>query len=287
MSHNDKAAQNVSTEPIQGGLINEWKRVGKQFVHPLVLIPLIFSILTLYFANQEGVNKSLSITLTIIAAVLSAIAGAAFYDYIKALMGDTLLIKKGDSAVRHLFLVKHQIKNISERVKGKASPEEIVISLSFLEKLITNSIEEWNDIIPGIIKKEAVYELLAEKENELKGALKEKERLNEQLIQEKELKKEEKEWVDNELRKWEKKISELSEQINILKRASGPKPLAQVFLEKHSALANAISERQPALTKPTPALSAKRCSQCGRTYIPVGMSLLDETLCNECQKFKE
>jgi rRNA maturation endonuclease Nob1 len=284
MSQNGKAPNNLANEA-QSNFISEWVGVGKQILRPLVIIPLLITVLALYVANQEAVNKSLSIILNIIAAVSSAFAGRFFYDYLKGTMGNIILMKKGDSAVRHLFLVKLQIKNISERVKRKASTEEIGIALSFLEKLIINSIQEWNDIIPGIIKKEAVYESLAEKENELENAHKEKEKLNEQLIKEKELNKEEKEKVGKEIKKWEGKISELSREIDSLKTASGAKRLAEVFNRELSPLGNVLSQFGPALTGPAltgwpRALTTRKCENCGALYFSSDAAV---TLCEDCR----
>ncbi|MGD0624765.1 MAG: hypothetical protein ABSB32_08605 [Thermodesulfobacteriota bacterium] len=278
MSQNGKALNNLANEP-QRSLIDEWVGVGKQILRPLVIIPLLITVLALYFANQERVDKSLSIILSIIAAVSSAIAGRFFYDYLKGTMGNIILVKKGDSAVRHLFLVKLQIKNISGRVKGKASTEEIGIALSFLEKLIINSIQEWNDIIPGIIKKEAVYEFLEEKENELGNALKEKEKLNEQLMKEKELNKEQKEKVDKEIKIWEGTISELSREIDLLKKAD----TKRFSYRQLSPLGMGLAQYEPALTEPPPALTqaAQRCEKCGTLYYPI--NALAPLLCDECR----
>ena len=86
-------------------------------------------------------------------------------------------------------------------------------------------------------------------------------------MKEKELKKEEKEKVDEEIDNWEGKISELSREIDLLKNASNPKGLADFFNRE--------------------TISFGKCEKCGAPYL---LSALDapDPKCEKCgRKLKE
>lgn len=158
-------------------LQNEWKIFISVLGRPNISIPLVLCGAALYFANTIYEQPS-SLVLSIAATILAGIASGGIWDSIKNIMGNTLLIKKGNSAVRNLSSARLKIKNISERAKGKASTEEIGNLLSWLEKDIANSIQEWNDILPGVANIETIYALLGEKEAALEVTMSEKEELN-------------------------------------------------------------------------------------------------------------
>lgn len=83
---------------------NQWKIGLGVFVQPLIVIPLIACGSSLYFATYQVAEEPFSLALNIIAAVLVGVAGAGVWDSIKEMTGNTVLKKKGISAVRNLSL---------------------------------------------------------------------------------------------------------------------------------------------------------------------------------------
>ena len=198
-------------------LANEWLSFIGILCRPLILLPIIVSCISLYIANLSDIDKSLALILNIVAAILSALAGGAFYDSIKSITGDTILIKKGISAVRNLALVRMKAKNIYDRVKSNPPLDEISNLLLLIEKDVANSTQEWNDILPGVNRIEEAYNLLSEKETELNSTLMAKEQLENQRREETNLSDAEKAKLKRELDKKEEKIAELSLEVNQLK----------------------------------------------------------------------
>ena len=78
-------------------ILDEWKSFGSLFLRPLTSIPVVISILALYYANATAIDKTASLILQIVSSVLLAIAGGSFYDAFKSLTGNNLLEKKGNS----------------------------------------------------------------------------------------------------------------------------------------------------------------------------------------------
>lgn len=109
-------------------------------------------------------NKNLSLVLYFISSVFVSIAGAIFYDTYKQISGDTVLVKKGQGAVRSLFLIVEKIKNISDVSNKRKNVDEIINLLGLVEKDVTNSIQEWTDVIPGLAYIEVSQKIIEEKE---------------------------------------------------------------------------------------------------------------------------
>jgi hypothetical protein len=203
-------------------LWNEWRIFLWGFFRPLVIIPLVITVVSLIIANDKDVDRTLSLVLQIIAALLAAIAGKFFYDVIRNVFESNILVKKGLSAVRNLSLARVKTKIISDRAKQNATTEEIRNLLSLLEKDIANATQEWNDILPGVDKLEVVYTLLAEKESELEHIEKQKEQLNKQLVERGELSDKEIGNLKKMLDEKESKISDLSYEISRLRLKTEP-----------------------------------------------------------------
>lgn len=157
-----------------------WKPFLLCLFHPLIIIPLFFIIVALYFANDANSNKSFSILLQIIATLLASIVGGIIIDNIKENLKEDILTKKGKSAVRNLALTRSKLKDIGHRIQDKASAEELSNLLSWMEEEVTNAIQEWNDILPDLKKIEESYILLQDMEVELKKIEQEKDVLTKQ-----------------------------------------------------------------------------------------------------------
>lgn len=162
-----------------------------------------------------------------------------------------------------------------------ASTVEIRNLLGLLEKDVANSLQEWNDILPGVANIEVVYALLDEKENELNTAIQEKEELNKRLAQEKELQAGQKEKLQNEIDKVKKRVSELTQETGRLRTQA-------VTTSGYSGYAGpAITHESliglPGLGTWSGALTFQKCSKCGKSYVPIN-ALSDKGLCSDCNK---
>jgi flagellar biosynthesis protein FliQ len=261
---------------------NEWRIFLWGFFRPLVIIPLVVTVVSLIIANKKDVDKTLSLVLQIVAALLAAIAGKFFYDVIRNVFESNILVKKGLSAVRNLALARTKTKNISDRAKANASAEEIRNLLSLLEKDIANATQEWNDIIPGVDSIEVVYTLLAEKEGELELAKKEKENLVTQMKDEKELSESEKENLRKLLEEKENQIKGVLNEIGKLRLKTESSliptndlPLKGTFFPE---VYRANLYRKFLLDSMISA-KAKLCKKCGKSFIPKEAI---QVFCNDC-----
>jgi hypothetical protein len=164
-------------------LWRNWSVFLSSLLDPILLLPLLFTILSLYLANKTGTQRDTSILLNIIATILAAFAGGKLFDSIKEIAGNTILIKKGQSAVRNLALARSKTRNISTRANSKGEIKELMNLLGLLEKDIVNSILEWNDIVPGVSNINQIYMIQEGKEQELNSVLEENEKLRKQLVE--------------------------------------------------------------------------------------------------------
>jgi len=143
-------------ETVWTRLLREWKFIASILGRPLIFLSLGVCIVCLYFANTIDIQP-FSLVMNLAASILAGVASGGIWDAIKTVMGKTILLKKGSSAVRNLSLARVKIKNISDRTKMKTTTEEIKNLLALLEKDISNSLQEWNDVLPGVTKIEGVY----------------------------------------------------------------------------------------------------------------------------------
>lgn len=169
-------SNNSQESPFKG----EWAKFWAVLFRPLIIFPTLLTIVLLFVANTgSSPDKNFAILLNVLASISLALAGGFLTDSYKSLTGDQILIKKGLSAVRNLSLCRQKINSISKRA-NEASNGEMTNLLSMLEKDIANATQEWNDIIPGVTDNiEATYVLLKEKEEELRIAQGEREKLKE------------------------------------------------------------------------------------------------------------
>ena len=269
-------------------LFKEWVTLFSIMLKPLVFLPIGLGVISLYLANFEVEDSALSLILNIMATILTAIAGGAFFDELKNMMGNTILIKKGSSAVRNLSTTRIKVKNIYERSKKSALKDEIDNLLLLIEKDIANSIQEWNDILPGVEQKEIAYLLLEEKEKELEDERKDKEFIITRLRDEQTLKSDEKVKLFEELKTSNEKIKLLSSEVDRLKILSNLPTTASGTsgtsgYPGFTLGIGGTSYRSPGTNFETiiPGSGAQQlCNKCG-TWYPVG-TLFENGLCVTC-----
>ncbi len=196
----------------------EWQAFGSIVFRPITLLFLSLSLAGLTSPVYiEEKNKAIIYLLQIIATVAAGVFGGLITDRFKEITGNTILWKKGISAVRSLALIRHKSRNIVSRIKATNNEKETINLVELLEKDIANVSREWEDIIPGITKDiDNDYDTLTEKELELKQALQDNEIFKSQLA----IAKQSGEKVSEEIKKQEiahrNKINELQKQISTL-----------------------------------------------------------------------
>jgi len=274
-----------SNSPLQK-LSNEWGIFIFGFFRPLVFVSSLFMIISLYFANIDQVDKVVSIILQFIAILFVTIAAGAFYDAIRGIVEADIIHKKGASAVRNLSLARVKAKNISNREKEGASPEEIKNLVSLLEKDIANAIQEWNDILPGVAALEQVYIIMSEKESELEIIKKEMVQSREQSVNQRELSEKEKEELRGRLNAKEDRINELENEINKLRTKTNSIPLG-ISGYSDSGLSDSLLGFSSTLSPYSSILGGLQCSckRCGQIYyVSITADPASSTgLCDSCK----
>ncbi|MDO8723432.1 MAG: hypothetical protein Q7J31_14580 [Syntrophales bacterium] len=261
-------------------LFEEWATIISILFRFWVFIPLLVSISAIYYAYSESANKSYSLFLNILATVSAGVASAFLFDSIKEIMGNTIIIKKGASAVRNLSQARQNIKNIVDRIKESASLDEIKNLLVRLEKDVANATQEWNDILPGVDNIEVVYSLLYEKEKDLDTANQRNKELKEGLkekLSESAKGTEAKESLHQELEINKRKIEDLKKEISRLQ-----------YSTSMVASATGATGTSGSFGTTGPGYWEKRlkdalfqkCKECGNDYIHIG--LMDGGLCDKC-----
>lgn len=188
-TQNDSSGPQVTVLQRVEGSRADWTVFRINVGRPVVCLPIFFAVC----ATVAGVltkDNIFSVIMTVLASLSSAIAGAAFYDFMKEASGNTVLIKKGKSAVRNLSLARTKVKNISGRAENGAQTPEIINLLGLLEKDVANSTQEWNDVVPGLDHIEEIYTMLAEKEEMFAQAREDKEKTDRALVEQKTLSEE-------------------------------------------------------------------------------------------------
>ena len=255
-------------------LPSEWISLLTLLCRPTIVLPLAIAVLALYVANTSDVSKEVKLILNIVASLASGIAAGFMVQWWKDISGNTIVVKKGRSAIRNLTLIREKTKNIGERTRSKANLEEIGNLLSLLEKDLGNSIKDWNDILPAVLEIEALYASLDQKERENEGIRSEVEALKAELEKEKTWKVNEKEELKQLIASKEKEAADLRGEIYELKRRT-------------STVTSTLASSAGMITLPGltaygvgRTIMATTCKKCGKLY---HMRALGENgLCDEC-----
>ncbi len=248
---------------------------------PITLIVFTLTILILIIAQSS--QSETRLVFEIAAAITSGVFGGMITDKIIESMGNTFLIKKSNSAIRNLQLIKFKITNINERIY-QLEDEENGRDFSEIENLVTNihrdiinSINDWSDVNPKSGELTDYYEMLTVKQNEIKKLTQEKKILEQQKSKVAESKKEETARLTEEIKSKNDEINELNKQLDKLNDKGNL--LSGSFLSSSSVsypgtVVGDIS-------------TANICSRCGNFYSP-GTSLSgvlqDIGVCNNCKQ---
>lgn len=245
---------------------------------PLVVVSSIFTIFLIRFTqSQTGTNR---LVMEIIVAILSSVVGGLITHFSIEYTGNTFLVKRSNSAIRNLQLIKFKIKNISERITQLKKPSnnrdfgEVENLVENVHKDILNSISDWGDVNP---KSEAItdfYEMVSARETEIKRLNKEKAELEIQKQSVAQDKKTEIARLEREIKEKDKKISKSFDQISDLN-------LSNIGIVSGSALSTPTT---PSGVTISGMFTSRTCKKCGKQFYPTGIeSEYFPDVCESCR----
>lgn len=255
--------------------IKKWSIFLGIMLSPGSTIPLLLAMVCLYFALTKP-DTSISILLSIIASILTAIAGFFIKDDWDKIRGDSLLEKKGKSAIRNLSSIGQQITQIENWVQffinkkqvTKRELEEINRHLGTIEINIKSGLEDWIDIVPEL--KEDT-EFVKNYEDLIRGYIDEILKNKKELLivgENEELKE-----------KLEKRIKELENNVRGLKKERSGIMLSSMESPSNIIVGNSLAYN----------IANKTCSICGNLYYDDSGTLLtssiyNNNICPNCRK---
>jgi hypothetical protein len=160
----------------------QWSIFLQIVLQPGGIICIVSSAIAIILSYNSN-DRNLSLILSIAASALTSVFGALCYDRYKEISGNTVLVKKGQGAVRSLYIIVEKIKNISLRAIKNKNFEETENLLSLVEKDVNNSINEWTDVLPNIVTSNAYTNIIIE------NIQKEESNLNDEINRNNELQK--------------------------------------------------------------------------------------------------
>ena len=191
---------------------------------PYVILLICFTaFLTVFSQNEEGDTKFL---LEVGIIVLSGYVGSLLTSRWEEIRGDSYLIKKSNSAIRNLQLIKNKINNIRFRIdelrnsKNERDSDEVGNLVNNIHKDILNSIRDWGDVNPGANVLVDVYEAISSREKTKNNLEKEVKVLNTKINNLEEQNAQEKTDLQSELEKKNNEINDLNSQIFNLNNSS-------------------------------------------------------------------
>jgi len=150
----------------RNSLIFKWVSFFKVFLSPIVLSSLLAAIFLIVFSIVNKNNLGLSAFSGLVGSFLAAVFGAFFKEGYTKLTEESILQKKGESALRNIRSIEGQIIRIralaeffcSKKYKKKLSPLELKEINRHLETMsisVASGIEDWTDIVPALKEKKA------------------------------------------------------------------------------------------------------------------------------------
>jgi len=269
---------------------NRWGNFFGTVFSPGSGVPLLICGICLYFGFTID-NFALTVVLSIIASVMATIAGIFLKDDWDKLQGNSLLEKKGLSALRNLKSISTQLCNLKEWIikfeksdkKNSNNLKEINRHISTIQLNITSGLQDWVDLIPELKKEIEQAKEEAKKyddvvrayQEELLKAKKEMLTISNDVAQ--------KEEIEKKIKKLESEIIELkNDQQKAIIGASNSYILgtdSQNFFPSNSAVLgiNTVSS-----------MGLKVCSNCHNLYnesiLSSGPFYIGRDLCEKCRK---
>lgn len=264
-------------------IADRWETFLEVMAGPPVLISLIIAIITTFLSIRSYSDPEVTLIISSIASITAGVFGGIIWDRYKAITGDTILQKKGKSAVRNLSLVAEQLGRLKIRLFGlrerkeKFPFDEVDHHIITIEKSVISGIEDWVDMVPELKKISEIAQSITQESNKFKETLREKAELEETLKLKDKAQKKEISELEKQIKQKDEEISQIEREINKLRDEqvliSGPTIASGV----------SIGSVSPSLSPSASNLfnldTSRTCQVCGKKYIP---SLGDFGRCEEC-----
>jgi len=269
-------------------LKDPWKIFVNILFHPVILITLIFSVFgtylsTLYYKDE---TKTVAILFSILASLSAGILGSIVFDRYKEVTGNSILVKKGKSAVRNLSLIADQLHRLRIRLsefnmkKMRISAGEIDHHLVTTEKSIVSGMEDWVDMVPELTTLTKISETVVERGNKMLGLMREKKELEKVLEKQDKAQKEKVTSLESRISQKNQEISNLSSEISKLRgqQISIGGPTLSSGIIAGSSLIGISSD----LSSNVLSINTSRiCNRCSKRY-EVSQLMVDTGLCSNC-----
>lgn len=151
-----------------------------------ILLTTAFAILLFFLASSTDID-SLKLFYSITASAITGVLGGLVTNHVAELSNNSFALKKSISAIRNLQLIKQKVNNLMLRISDLKNDsntrdfEEIENLANNLNKDIINSISDWGDINPASSAMVDNFEIVSEKEQEIKQLKKDKIELGKNL----------------------------------------------------------------------------------------------------------
>lgn len=136
---------------------SKWKNFIKAIFSPVPLFSLIVATVLIVISINCAERKEFSILMNLIGSIFLAVAGAFVKGGYDELVGESVLIKKGQSAIRNLSSITNQITFIRAWINKfvkkdvtKRDLEEINRHLETTLVNINSGLADWIDIVPEL-----------------------------------------------------------------------------------------------------------------------------------------
>ncbi len=260
----------------KNNLRQKWVNFVKAFASPVPIFSLVGASILIIISITYKDKIEFSILINIIGSLLIGVGGAFIKGGYDELTRESILIKKGQSAIRNLDSIGQQIIQIRNWGKSfingkditKRELEEINRHLSTTEINIKSGLMDWVDIVPELREN---IEVVKNYEDVIRGYIEEILKNRKELLVVSDDNVELKERID-------KKIKELEKNIKDLKKEPPYTFSNSVNALGASVNSGALSFRMG---------STKICSSCGKNYLDdyASVSILGYgNICPECRK---
>lgn len=137
----------------------KWNAFIRILFSPVVLIPLLLAILLMYLSIQLKNDYIASVLTGVTGSFLAAVFGAFLKEGYSRLVEESLLEKKGESAIRNIQAIDSQIKRLRKLInlfkqKTRKDPkqelEEIDRHLETMSISVASGLEDWTDVVPAL-----------------------------------------------------------------------------------------------------------------------------------------
>lgn len=261
------------------GFKKKWSNFGSIIFSPGSGIALLLAVISQGFAIIVFTG-ALSNLLSIFASISAAIAAIFIKDDWDKLQGNSMLEKKGKSALRNLDAINQQVIQIRRWIRGfitkketaKRELEEIDRHLDTMVMHLKSGLADWIDIVPELKQKEEVSKSYDET---IKAFIEERLENQKKLLNA---------GTDKDLKiQLEKRIKELEEKVKVLRKE-------QYGVFSSPGIAIGSASLSPSMSPNIISISnsnKKKCIKCGKQYnddfFGLGYPLSSENICSECK----